>query len=153
MRHIAGRIGLAVLMALLVIGPAGAQEETPEIPDGPYISVFIAETDGPAPGAEVKEGDRCALSWEPANTFFTYMPYQLVMRDGSDQVISVTTIEPTWTQLGSSGGLDCIYDTLIPLPESEYYQVFLNDQYLVTYTPETLPTDPDKGLYLSIGGL
>jgi len=143
-------LSVVLALALCIFAPVTSQESAPEIPDGPYLPVYVSEVgEKPITGAEA--GDFCGIRWSPVGMYWTDLDHQIIVKDETGKTISVTTVEGEYRTLEGSGDLSCVFESTISLPDAGYYTVYLNDQHLVTYTADTLPTDPDDGLLILLG--
>jgi hypothetical protein len=146
---------MVLLLAWLVISGSGvpvrAQDATPEIPEGPYLPVAVWET-GQEVSTSAKEGEGCPLYWNPGGLWWSPEPYQIIVRNETDAIISVTTVDAKYQTLSDDDPeLFCWFEAVIPLPEADFYQVYLNEDLMKVYTPGTLPTDPNRGLTIDVG--
>jgi hypothetical protein len=137
------RVAAAVCAVILAVSSfsTAAQESPREVPEEPYMYVYVRATFADPPGTP-KAGEPCRYDWQSPDYFWVTMPYQIIVRNENDTIISVTDVELVYVQPFEDETFFCIFEDQIPLPEASFYGVFINDAYLTTFTPETLPTEP-----------
>jgi hypothetical protein len=128
---------MAVMSVLAGPGAVSSQGSELAIP----ISGHWEATQNPN---RVGIGEPCAIL-NPAG-----LTHQVIVRDETDTIVAVLTLDGTWQEQPEHDFLACSFDTEIPVPERAFYSLYLGDERLFTYAAADLPISADQVIHLIV---
>lgn len=126
----------AVLVTVLAISAWVLSAQAGESTD---LVIPIGATDSARERTSAKAGDACHIySRDPeAKT----AKQQIVVRDEHDTIIAVQNLEGLLTEGSSGSSLRCNVDLEVPVPDSEFFTVYVGDRRIQAYSSDEFPID------------
>lgn len=93
------------------------------------------------------EGERCVIPLTGITMGFT--PQQVVVTDESSSIVAIEDLAATWELTDDGDSLRCLVELAIPVPEAEFYTVWLGEQRLRGYAGDAFPVSDADAIGLS----
>jgi hypothetical protein len=91
-------------------------------------------------------GDACSFAPDLLRYYLTEP--QIVVTDETGTIVAMRDILGE-IERASSGSLTCVADFDIPVPDVEFYTVYIGDERVVGYRQDEFPVDPFKEVWIN----
>lgn len=137
-----GLLALGYMATTAWLGDASAEEEQRAIPIEASIS---------ASGSSnfIKDGMSCSMSLKFPR--FVLANQQIVIRNEHNTIVALFTLSGgEWAYDEELDQFDCNIEADIPVPDADFYTVYLGEERVVAYSADELPIDEFDRILINV---